>query len=154
MESPPATSELEPGVRGPSAHPRIHHTVQEQERGPCPPRTDPSTQWCGGAHTRPTPRARPSWTQKRGRGRGLQSWLPDPPAEWPKASGSFLSVPPFLQWKMEGILGKIWRERSQEGRELLAITARGRCISGPGVNIILAQPPSENTVGPWANRLP
>ena len=65
-----------PGVRGPSAHPRIHHTVQEQERAPALQGQTRPPSGVGEPHTRPTLRARPSWTQKRGRGRGLQSWLP------------------------------------------------------------------------------
>ena len=85
----------------------------------------------GAPHTRPTLRARPSWTQKHGRGRGLQSWLPCP-SSW-VAWGNWLSLsrPPFLQRKMEGILGKILGERPTGREGVLAITARGRCISGP-----------------------
>ena len=58
------------------------------------------------------------------------------------------SVPPFLQQKMEGILGKLLGERPVGREGALTNTAHGRCISGPG------ECTSENTVGPWANRLP
>lgn len=110
-----------PGVRGPSAHPHVHHTVQE----------DPSSPWCGGTAHQAHPQGQAILDSETWTGRGLQSWLPCPPSWVAWSNRLSLSRPPFLPWKMEGILGKILGERPTGREGALAITARGRCISGP-----------------------
>lgn len=141
-ELPPAVSKLGTRCRGAFCSPTHSSRRTRAGKGPCPPRRDPSAQWCGAPHTRPTLRARPSWTQRCGRGSGLQFWLPCPPSWVAWGKWLSLSVPPFLQRKMEGILGKLLGERPVCREGALAITAHGRCISGPG----------EYTSGPAAIR--
>lgn len=84
---------------------------------------------------------------------GSNPGFPGPPAEWPKASGSASLCLHFSSGRWRESWGRSGERGRQAGREHYPSRLAAGAFQAQ-VNILPAQPPSENTVGPCANRLP